>query len=119
MRMKNTSIGVEPRSFRTRSIGAKVTDGEYATLLTAARGQTFGVWIRKTLLAAATSPPVDRVLLAELLALRAIVVTLHFAVATGEPMTPEALQRVIDRADQDKLIKARERLEPSSQGTRR
>jgi hypothetical protein len=61
-------------------------------------------------LVAATGEPAERVILAELLALRAILLTLHFGVATGERLTTEAMQRLIDRADQDKLAKAQARL---------
>lgn len=48
--------------------------------------------------------------MAELLALRAILLNLHFAVCSGEPVTAETMRRLIDRADQDKLQHAQERL---------
>ena len=95
---------------RTKGISIKVTDDEYATLTRLAAGQTVTAWVHEVVLAAATQSPADRVILAELLALRAIVLTLHFAVAAGETVTAEAMQRLIDRADQDKLLKAQERL---------
>ena len=46
-------------------------------------------WVRLQLVTAATSEPSDHVLLAEVLALRAIVLTLQFALATGETLTPD------------------------------
>jgi len=50
------------------------------------------------------------VLLAELLALRAILLNLHFVVCSGEPVTVDMMRRLIDRADQDKIQHAHERL---------
>ena len=49
-------------------------------------------------------------LLAEVLALRTIVLNLQFAVASGEPMTSDAMKRLIDRADDEKHRRAFERL---------
>ena len=45
-----------------------------------------------------------------LLALRAILLNLHFAVCSGEPVTVDMMRRLIDRADQDKIQHAHERL---------
>ena len=102
---------------RPRSVGTKVTDDEYAVIAAATGEQRISEWVRHTALAAATSEPADRVILAELLALRAILLTLHFTVAAGQAVTGEAMQRLIDRADQDKLLKAQARLAaPSTQG---
>ena len=49
-------------------------------------------------------------LMAELVALRAILLNVLFKLANGEKPTAEEMQRLIDRADSDKLKKARERL---------
>jgi len=95
---------------RTKGISIKVTDDEYATLTRLAAGQTVSAWVHDVVLATATPRPVDAVLLAEFLAMRAIVLTLHFAVAAGETVTAETMQRLIDRADQDKRLRAQERL---------
>ena len=48
--------------------------------------------------------------MAELPALRAILLNVLFKQANGQPLTAEEVQRLIDRADSDKLRKARERL---------
>jgi hypothetical protein len=48
--------------------------------------------------------------MAELVALRAILLNVLFKLANGETLTAEGMQRLIDRADSDKLRKARERL---------
>ena len=97
-------------SRRTKGISIKVTDDEYATLTRVAAGQPVTAWVHDVVLLTATPRPVDAVLLAEFLALRAIVLTLHFAVAAGETLTAEAMQRLIDQADQDKRVKAEDRL---------
>jgi hypothetical protein len=48
--------------------------------------------------------------MAELVALRAILLNVLFKQANGQTLTAEEMQRLIDRADSDKLRKARERL---------
>jgi len=109
VQQRQLRVGVPRR--RPRSVGTKVTDEEYA-LIAQATGdaQSISEWVRGALLAAATSEPADCIIVAELLALRAILLTLHFAVAAGETLTTEAMQRLIDRADADKLLKAQDRL---------
>jgi hypothetical protein len=52
--------------------------------------------------------------MAEVMALRAILLNVLFKQAKGEPLTAEEMQRLIDRADSDKLKKARERLDQAS-----
>ena len=96
-------------SHRTKSISTKVTPDEYARLEALAGEQTISEWARAVLLRAAN--PVDTILLSELLALRTIVLNLQFAICTGEAPTAETVQRLIDRADQDKDRYARERLQ--------
>ena len=56
----------------------------------------------------------QQALMAELVALRAILLNVLFKQAKGEPLTAEEMQRLIDRADSDKLRKARERLDQAS-----
>jgi hypothetical protein len=99
---------------RTKSVGTKVTEDEYATLARLAEGQTLSEWVRDVLLAVATPWPADHVLLAEMLALRTIVLNLHFAVASGDTPTTDAMKRLIERADEDKSRKALERLVTAS-----
>jgi hypothetical protein len=48
--------------------------------------------------------------MAELSALRAILLNVLFRQSNGERLTAEEMQRLVDRADSDKLRKARERL---------
>jgi hypothetical protein len=74
---------------------------------------TLSEWVRDVLLASspgAGAEAADQVLLAELLALRTILINLLFSVSKGEPVTPEQMQALIERADKDKMRRALERL---------
>jgi hypothetical protein len=105
---------------RTKTLGTKVSEEEYAQLEAAAceRGLTLSEWCREMLLASvngqeaksADSGRADQALMAELVALRAILLNVLFKLANGEKPTAEEMQRLIDQADADKLKKARERL---------
>jgi hypothetical protein len=105
---------------RTKSIGFKVSEEEYARLEKAARagGCTLGEWCRRVVLENAggqeikpTGPGVEtRAVMAEVVALRAILLNVLFKVSNGQRLTEEEMQRLIDRADSDKRKKARERL---------
>jgi hypothetical protein len=105
---------------RTKTLGTKMSEEEFAQLETAAseRGLTLSEWCRETLLASvngqeaksAEAGGTGQALMAELVALRAILLNVLFKLANGEKPTAEEMQRLIDRADSDKLKKARERL---------
>ena len=97
-------------SRRTKGITIRVTDDQYAGLVRLADGQTVTAWVHDVVLAAATPDPGDQIILAELLALRTILLNLHFAVANGEPPTVDAMKRLIDRADDEKHRRAFDRL---------
>lgn len=93
---------------RRRSAGAKVTDEEHAQLeaVAQARGLTLGEWCREVLLAqvepwSATLP--EKVILTEVLGLRMIVINLLSALGSGEPLTAEKTQTIIDWADREKI----------------
>jgi hypothetical protein len=95
---------------RTKSITSKVPHEEYALLTSMAREQTVSAWARDVLLAAVHRRPIEELLLAEVLALRMIVINLHYVVATSGAPTPETMQRLVDRADRDNWQQAEERL---------
>ena len=96
---------------RTKCISTKVTADEYALVARSAREQTVSGWARDVLVATASaSPSFEQIVLAEVVALRTIILNLHFALAAGETLTAETMQRLIERADQDKVPKAHERL---------
>jgi hypothetical protein len=74
---------------------------------------TLGEWVRKELLERVEgrkASVIEQTLLAEMLALRTILLNLHFTVAKGEPLTREYMQAIIDRADSTKVQKAIDRL---------
>jgi hypothetical protein len=100
---------------RTRTVGCKMTDNEYGRLAAVAEGDgmTLGEWVREVLLERADGrkpSAIEETLLAETLALRTILLNLHFTVAKGEAITAEGMQAIIERADRDKAKKATERL---------
>jgi hypothetical protein len=111
----------EGRTSRTRSVGTKITDEEYARLeaSAAASGLTVGEWRREVLLKASGQPaplatPTEETLLSELLALRTILLNLFYDVASGEPPNRERMQALIEKADGDKREKALTRLQTAA-----
>src|SRR6266851_633170 len=101
---------------RTKSISTKVTDEEYAQFEALAGEQTISEWAREVLLKATKSNASEQAVLAEVLALRTILLNVHFAVSQGQTLTDEKMQQLIERADQNKLSKARERLAEAATG---
>jgi hypothetical protein len=103
-------------SLRTKSISTKVTEEEYAQFEALAGEQTISEWARDVLLKATKPNAGERTVLAEVLALRTILLNIHFAVSQGQTLTAEEMQQLIRRADQNKLSKARERLAEAAIG---
>jgi hypothetical protein len=104
---------------RTKSVGTEVSEAEFALLEERARGagMRLGEWVREALLSAPAEAGVDsgEVALAEILALRSLLLNLHFRSAT----IPEAEMRgLIERADGSKLERARERLAAARAATK-
>jgi hypothetical protein len=95
---------------RTKSISTKVTEEEYAQFEALAGTQTISEWARAALLRASKPSPSDQTIVAELLALRMILVNVLFSIANREPLTSEDMQDMINRADASKLEKALDRL---------
>jgi hypothetical protein len=100
---------------RTKSVGTKVTEAEHARLEACAcqEGLSISEWCRNVLLDRTKGDrpsETQRIMLAEILALRTILLNLHFAVARAETITADAMQAIIERADRDKGRKALERL---------
>jgi hypothetical protein len=110
-------IGVNSMpSLRTKSISTKVTDEEYAQFEALAGGQTISEWARDVLIRTTKQNVGEQAVLAEVLALRTILLNLHFAVAQGQTVTAEEMQQLIERGDQNKLSKARQRLAETATG---
>ncbi len=103
-------------SLRTKSISTKVTDEEYAQFEVLAGEQTVSEWVRDVLLKATKPNAGEQTMLAEVLALRTILLNIHFAVSHGQTLTVEEMQQLIERADQNKLSKARQRLADAATG---
>ena len=104
---------------RNRTVGCKMTDSEAERLTAVAEqdGMTLGEWCREVLLERADGRKpsvIEETLLAETLALRTILLNLHFTVAKGEAITAEGMQAIIERADAGKAKKAAERLAAAS-----
>jgi hypothetical protein len=100
---------------RTKSVGTKVTESEYARLEACACEEGFSVseWCRNVLLERSKGErptETQKVTFAEILALRTILLNLHFALARAETITADTMQAIIERADRDKVKKATERL---------
>jgi hypothetical protein len=98
---------------RTKSVGTKVSEAEFAVLEEHARlaGLTLSEWVRDVLLAArAQSDAGSEVVLAEVLALRSLFLNLQFRSDKG-PLSEAELRGLIERADATKLERARERLQ--------
>ena len=100
---------------RTKSVGTKVSEAEFALLEERARGagMRLAEWVREALLSAPVESGVDsgEVALAEVLALRSLLLNLHFRAAKGEPVAESEMRGLIERADGTKIERARERLE--------
>ncbi len=104
---------------RTKSVGTKVSEAEFALLEERARGagMRLAEWVREALLAAPVEPVagsgVDsgEVALGEILALRSLLLNLHFRAAKGEPVAEAEMRGLIERADGTKIERARERME--------
>jgi hypothetical protein len=103
---------------RNRTVGSKMTESEYAQIAAIAEreGVTVGEWCREVLLArvnaaqtvAATTA--ERALLAEVVALRAILLNALYKFTPQEDLTEHDLDRLIERADNDRFQRAKDRL---------
>jgi hypothetical protein len=115
-------------SRRTRSVGTKLTEEEYAKLeaRAAQRGVTPGEYVRELVLGAfgeakLEATRAEQALLSEVLALRTIVINTVYDLANqsliaagADGMTPERMKELISKADAGKLDKALERLKEIS-----
>jgi hypothetical protein len=119
--------------FRTKTLSTKVSEEEFTRLEAAANksGLTLSEWCREAMLAGVNGEKEKSVadlcaangtgqaLMAELVALRGILLNVLFRQANGQALTAEEMQGLIDRADSEKVRKARERLEQASDSKQR
>jgi hypothetical protein len=104
---------------RSKSISTKVTEEEYTQFEVLAGDQTISEWVRYVLLKAAEPSSAEQTIVAELLALRTILMNILFAIANREQLTSSAMDEIIKRADADKLAKATDRLMSATRKPRR
>ena len=87
---------------RTKSIGFKVSEEEYAQLATAAQasGRTLGEWCRDVILArdAERRDPA----LAEIVGVRLLLVNVLRPLAAGEKLAPKAFDKMLDQISEVK-----------------
>ena len=99
---------------RTKSMGTKGSEAEFALLEERARGagMRLAEWVREALLSAPveSGPDSGEVALGEILALRSLLLNLHFRAAKGEAIPEPEMRGLIERADETKMQRARERL---------
>ena len=97
--------------YRTNSIGTRLSEAELSEVEAAAAsaGKKVGEWLREAALAQARSAPAntDPILLAELMAMRTLLLNL-FAAASKGPLTDESLRKMLAYADSVKQQKADE-----------
>lgn len=106
---------------RNRTVGCKMSEAEYEQLIAVAErdGLTLSEWCREALLQqVGMQKPraVEEIVLAELIALRTILLNALYKLAHREALTPDEMQRLIERADQDKFRKAQDRLTAAAKG---
>lgn len=97
-----------------KSITTKVTEEECSCLErpAASAGKNMSEWCREVLLEQVKGANRgEPVLLGELLALRTILLNLFYTICRQEAITVEGMHEIIERADEGKLRKARERLD--------
>lgn len=103
---------------RNRTVGSKVSESEYAQLAAVAEreGITLGEWCREVLLArvhaaqGVVATAAEQTLLAEVVALRAILLNALYKLVPQEDLTDQDLDRLIERADMERFHRAKQRL---------
>ncbi len=107
---------------RSKSVTTKITETEYERIvqMAGASNRNVSEWMRECLFrefGQSTSAAEHEVLLAEVLALRAIILNLSFRTNAGEKLNQQDVLDLIRRADQDKTQKAQQRLHETEAGS--
>ena len=91
---------------RTKSIGFKVSEEEYAQLETAAQAsrQTLGEWCREAILRGGSASDAERhdPALAEIVGVRLLLVNVLQPIAAGETVTAERFGQLLDQISEAK-----------------
>ena len=106
------------KPLRSRSLGTKLSEVEYARVEAAALKAGVGLseWCRRAVLDFAEregSQPAEKVILAELLSLRSVLLSVMFQMSKGQALGEEEMRRLIERADREKHKKATALLDES------
>ena len=107
------------RALRTKSVGTKVSEAELRVLESraAAAGLTLSEWVRDVLLASSVemgTMAAEREILAEMLAMRAILLNFLLKLSMRQPITEQISRELITWADENKMKRALEILAKSS-----
>lgn len=97
---------------RTKSVTTKVTEAEYVRLeeLAQVSGVNMSEWMRGKLLSRDIEKHGEetKTVLAEVLALRTILINLLYSLSNDQPVTAESMKELIARADETKAKRAME-----------
>jgi hypothetical protein len=99
---------------RTRCISTRVTADEYARIERLAGTRSVSLWLHDAL-ATMTQDPRYFVLLAEIMALRIILLNTHMSLAVGQNLTDQRVHELIATADREKGQMATDRLAVTGQ----
>ena len=107
------------REVRSRSVGTKVSDAELRVLESRAEraGLTLSEWVRDVLLGSSVEKgtmAAERTILAEVLAMRTILLNFMLKVGEGTPIPETAGKKLIEWADANKMKRALEILAKNS-----
>jgi hypothetical protein len=107
------------RALRVKSVGTKVSAAELRVLesRTAAAGLTLSEWVRDVLLGSSVemgTMSAERTILAEVLAMRTILLNFMLKVGEGVTIPEEASRKLIKWADDNKMKRALEALAKNS-----
>jgi len=106
---------VDRSHYRTKSIGVRVTEADFARLQARADGdgKSLGEWSRDVLLERVENPGptrAEQTMVSEVLALRTILLNVLFSIAKGKVISEAEMSDLIERADAEKLKRAIQRL---------
>ncbi len=107
------------REVRSKSVGTKVSEAELRVLESRAEhaGVTLSEWVRDVLLGSSVETgtmAAERAILAEVLAMRTIVLNFMLKVGEGNPIPEASSKKLIEWADANKMKRALEILVKSS-----
>jgi hypothetical protein len=106
------AIMLDPKHYRTKCIGVRVRESDFALLETLADAErkSLGEWCRDVLLERAEAPESgmadQAVVLSEVLALRTIFLNSVFMLSRGKGISEDEMNELIERADSEKLKRA-------------